>query len=164
MTLIAYIILLVAGIFDLLVMLRLDTLSLQELEFDHKAYSKRLKDNGEFTSSKRLLALAVLLGLFTDMAQMSWIVVLILAAALLAQGIVLLLNNRGKRPAFSKRASGIYATSIALAVLVLGVIAGCLAYYLGEADACRYTAMAGLLLIVGSPLMTMVTNRLFGRP
>lgn len=164
MTLTAYIILLAAGLFDLLVMLRLDTLTLQELEFNHQAYNKRLKDNSEFTSPKRLLALTVLLGLFTDMAQMSWIVVLILAAALLAQGIVILMSNRDKRPAFTKRAWGIYATTIVMAVLILGAIAGCLICYLGEVDACRYTAMAGLLLIVGSPLMTMVTNRLFGRP
>lgn len=162
MTQIAHIILLVAGLLDLFVMLRLDMLTLQECGFDNREYNKRLKDSSEFTSPKRLLAPAVLLGLCTDMAQMSWIVVFILAAVLLAQGITLLVSNRGKRPLLPGRAKSIHITACVLATLILCTAAGCCAAMgIDKTDMCRYIAMLALLFTAGSPLLTMATNWLF---
>ena len=162
MTQIAYIILLVAALFDLFVMLRLDMLTLQECGFDNSEYNKRLKDSSEFTTPKRILAPAVLLGLCTDMAQMSWIVVIVLAAVLLAQGITILATNHGKHPSLPGRAKSIHVTTCALATLLLCAAAGgCAALGIDRTDMCRYTAMIALLFTTGSLLLTMSTNWLF---
>lgn len=162
MTLIAYIILLAAGLFDFLVILWHDVLTLQECGFDNPDYSKLLRNNSEFTSPKRLIGLAVLLGLCTNMAMMSWIVVLILAAVLLVQGVEILIRERDKRPKPTKRAKRIYAAVIVLAILVLAAVTGCLIYRSGTTDAYRGTALLELLILIGSPFLAKAINGLFG--
>jgi hypothetical protein len=162
MTLIAQIILLAAGLFDFLVILWYDVLTLQECGFDNTDYSKLLKDSSEFTSPKRLIGLAVLLGLCTTMSIMSWIVVLILAAVLIIQGVETLIHEHGKRPKPVKRTKHIYATAIAPTVLILAAATGCLIYRGGAVDACRGTALLELLILIGSPFLAKAMNRLFG--
>lgn len=162
MTQIAQIILLAAGLFDFLVILWHDVLTLQECSFDNTDYSKLLKDSSEFTSPKRLIGLAVLLGLCTNMAMMSWIVVLILAAVLIIQGVEILIREHGKRPKATKRAKRIYVAVIILAALVLAVATASLYYRGGATDAYRGTALLELLILIGSPFLAKAINGLFG--
>lgn len=158
MTFIAYIILIAAGLLDLLAMLLLDARALQACDFNNREYSKSLKDNSEYTSPKRLLVLAVLLGFCTTMSQMSWIVVMILAAVLLAQGATILANKRGKNPATAKRAKRLHIIATVLAIILTGAVAGILGYHRGEIDACRGAAMMAMMILVFSPLLAMAVN------
>lgn len=158
MTLIAYITFIAAGLFDLMAMLLLDTGALQACDFNNREYSKSLKDNGEYTSPKRLLVLAVLLGFCTTMSQMSWIVVMILAAALLAQWATILANKRKKNPVTAKRAKRLHIIVTVLAIILTGAVAGILGHHRGEADACRGAAMMVMMILVFSPLLAMAVN------
>lgn len=164
MTLIAHILLLAAGLFDFLVILWHDVLTLQECGFDNSDYSKLLKDSSEFTSPKRLAGLAVLLGLCTNMAMMSWIVVFILGAVLLIQGAMTLFRENGKRPKPTERAMRIYTAVIVLAILVLTAATLGLHYRGGTIDACRGTAMLEILILIGTPFLAKAMNRLFLKP
>lgn len=156
-TMIAYIALLIAALFDLFVMLRRDTLALQQCDFNNSAYNKHLQAIGEFTSTKRLLVIAVLIGVCTTMARMSWMVVSILAAVTLVQAIVLASKGRVKESSTSKRAIRLFATCIILSLLVVE-----LARHLGsiksEESATHDAAIAALIAIVISPLIVMAAN------
>ena len=96
------------------------------------------------------------------MAMMSWIVVLILAAVLIIQGVEILIREHGKRPKATKRAKRIYVAVIILAALVLAVATASLYYRGGATDAYRGTALLELLILIGSPFLAKAINGLFG--
>lgn len=161
MTMTAYLILIAAGLLDLLAMLRLDAATMQASDFDNRQYNKQLKDKEEFISPKRLLVLAVLIGAFTSMSQMSWIVVLILAAVILAQGAALLTSSRRRQPASTRRAKRLHITAIALALILIGAVAAAL--FLSGYDnikTCRGVATLELAILAFSPLLTIAANLL----
>lgn len=156
-TMIAYIALLTAALFDLCVMLRSDTLTLVQCDFNNSVYNKHLRDKGEFTSSKRLLIIAVLIGVCTTMARMSWMVVSILATVPLAQAIVLASKSRVKKSSTSKRAIRLFATCIILSLLVIE-LAGHLGSIKSEENATHNAAVVALLATVVSPLIVLAVN------
>ena len=157
MTLTAYIILLAAALFDLCMMLRLDILTLQLSEFVNASHNKKLQATGEFTSSKRLLVLAVLIGVCTTMARMSWVVVLILAAVILVQAIGLSNNNRRREIEIDKRATRLFITTFIFTLLVVE-FAGYLGSYKGVENAAQDAAAMALLCTAVSPMITMAAN------
>lgn len=161
MNLIAYLTLIAAGLLDLLAMLRLDAAMMQTCDFDNRQYNKQLKDNDEFTSPKRLLAIAVLIGALTTMSQMSWIVVLILAAVILAQSLILWTSSCRKQPASTKRTQRLQAIAIALAMILIGAVtAGLYLSGFNSIEICRSAAMLELAILTFSPMLTIAANQL----
>ena len=158
MTLTAYLVLLGAALFDLgAVMLVKDLPLIQLNEFDSRRMNAALKERGEFYSPARLLPLAVLIGACTTMARESWIVVMLLAAVLVAQGLVLLYKSfpLGVKPA--KRAWRLYLTTLVI-TLVIVVLAGDLGSRKSPTDGAQTAALTATLLLAASPLLVMLVN------
>ena len=156
MTLISYLILLAAGLLDLVAMVRHDVLTLQQCGFNSQSYNKLLKENSEVYSAKRLLPLAVLIGACTTMAQMSWIVVLILAAVILAQALYLLWPKKGKSARTGKRSWSVYGITLVLAIIIPALVSH---FIPGDQNksfsAASYTV---LLEVLCSPVLVMLIN------
>ncbi|MBR7011557.1 MAG: hypothetical protein IKI10_01550 [Muribaculaceae bacterium] len=158
MTLIGYITLLVAAMLDMLVMLGMDMQAMQASGYSNRKYNNWLRESGELSSFKRVLVLAVLIGTCTTMAQMSWMVVVILAAVLLVQGIVLLRSWLGNKTlAFDRRAAGRYFTAIFITLIILAAT-GYLGYRSGSVDAAHAVAIMAVMILAITPLLTMLTN------
>lgn len=162
MTIIAYILLLAAALFDLCVMLWRWDVRMQQLNgFDNSKYNKWLRDHGELTSPKRLTAIAVLVASCTTMVQMSWMVVMILAAVLIAQGIVMLRRKPEEPLVPSKRVMRLLITAIIIALLIVE-LAGYLGSRESETEATRAAAIIAVMILTVSPLLVMITNWLLG--
>ena len=123
MNLIANITLLVAALLDMIVLLGGDITAHRDNGHNNSKYYRWLDKSGEILSPKRLLLLAVFLGTFTTMALESWMVVMILAAVLLAQGIYLLSRRQWKLMAGDKRCWSMLATAMILALIAIGAAA-----------------------------------------
>lgn len=154
---IANISLLVVALFDLCMMLRYDSLMLHQCEYKNSVYWQRLNDDGEFTSIKRLLALAVLIGACTTMARVSWMVVALLAIVLVAQAIVLLRNPLVKQMQSNKRQNRLLIAAAVLALIIVAIIGyvGCLK---GELIAAQSAATTAVLALVVSPVLLAMVN------
>ena len=158
MTIIANIVLVAVTVLDLCIMLCLDSKMLRQSDFKSSRFYKQLIESDEFTSPKRLLAFAALIGACSTMARMSWIVVLILAAVILAQAIILghkiIKDEQNKSDKRSKR---LYFATIVISLLLIG-----LAAYFGNrnsmVEASQAAALAALLLLSASPLVIMLVN------
>ncbi len=162
MTIIAYILLLLAALFDLCVMLlRWDVRMQQANEYDNSKYNKWLRDHGELSSPKRLTVLAVLVATCTTMVQMSWMVVVILAAVLLAQGIVMLRRKPDTPLVLNKRAVRLSITAIVITLLAVE-FAGYLGSRDSESEAARGAAIVAVMILTVSPLLVMLSNWLLG--
>ena len=157
MTIIANIVMTVAAVLDLCVLLNLDSKMLQQSDYETSRYFKHLQESGEFTSTKRLLVYAVLIGACSTMARMSWMVMLLLAAAILAQAITLALSKIGKQVKLGKRGKRLYISTIVLSLLVIGLV-----IYIGHlnilAEASQAAALLALLLASASPLIIILVN------
>ncbi len=162
MLIIANISLLVVALFDLCMMLRYDSQVLHQCEYKNSAYWQRLNDASEFTSLKRLLALAVLIGACTTMARMSWMVVAILAIVLLAQAIVLMRKpcvvNQDKS---NKRRARLLIAATVLALVIVAIV-GYVGSLKGELIAAQSAATTALLVLVVSPVLVVLSNWLMG--
>ena len=159
----AHIILLAAGLFDFIATLHNDVRSLQLSRFNNRRYNSLMKDNEEITSLNRLLSLAVLIGVCTTMAQMSWMVVLILAVVIFTHGLYSLRRNLDKLPKLSKHAWLVYA----VALLMGAVSAGLITFFMvrqAQAQGARIAAIAMLVELLVSPLFVMLANCLLPRP
>ena len=156
-TLIAFAALLAAALFDLCVMLLPETQALQQNGHSNSRYYSWLVKGDELTAPRRLLVLAVLIGCCTTMARSSWLVILLLAITLLAQGIVLLFSKGNKPSMLKKHAWLVYGTSIVLAVLATagGYILGS---HLSTIDALESAATIAVILLALSPLLAMLAN------
>ena len=158
MLIIANISLLVVALFDLCMMLRYDSQVLHQCEYKNSAYWQRLNDASEFTSLKRLLALAVLIGACTTMARMSWMVVAILAIVLLAQAIVLMRKprvvNQGKS---NKRRARLLSAASVLALVIVAIV-GYVGSLKGELIAAQSAATTAVLVLVASPVLVTLSN------
>lgn len=154
MTIIANLTLLAAALFALCAMLRWDSLMQLLNGFSNHRYNTWLRQSGELTSIKRLTVLAVLIACFTTMAQTSWIVVMILAAVLVGQGIALFMAKHEKP---DKR-----VTILLLSALVIAVIAAGAAGYAGSLQskviASQSAAITAVMILAVSPLLIMLTS------
>lgn len=156
MTLYSHLILLAAGLLDLVAILRHDVLTLQQCGFNSQRYNKLLKDSGEIYSTKRLLALAVLIGACTTMAQMSWIVVLILAAVILTQALYLLWPKREKSVKTDKRSWGVLGITLVLAIIIPALVSH---FIPGEqTKSFSAAAITVLMEVLCSPVFVMLVN------
>ncbi len=157
MTIIANLTLLAAALFALCAMLRWDSLMQQLNGFSNHRYNTWLRQSGELTSIKRLTVLAVLIACFTTMAQTSWIVVMILAAVLIGQGIALFMAKHEKPVKHDKR-----VTILLLSALVIALIAAGAAGYAGSLQskviASQSAAITAVMILAVSPLLIMLTS------
>ncbi|MBR5725225.1 MAG: hypothetical protein IKX56_00660 [Muribaculaceae bacterium] len=156
MELIAQTSLLAAAALDLIAMLRHDELTLQSCAHSNSDYNRLLKKNSEISSVKRLLPFAVTIGACTTMAQMSWIVVFILAAVILAQALYLLWPNREGTHKMGKRSWGVYCLALALAIILPAL----LGYFVPGSliEGVRTAVWTILLEIIISPALVMLAN------
>ena len=157
MLIIANISLLVVALFDLCMMLRYDSLMLHQCEYKNSAYWKRLNDDGEFTSLKRLLALAVLIGACTTMARVSWMVVAILAVVLIAQAVVLMRNPVVKQMKSNKRRTRLLIAAAVLSLVIVAIV-GYVGSLNGELIAAQSVATTAVLVLVASPVLLTMVN------
>lgn len=155
MTLIANIALLVAALFDMIVFLGGDITAHRNNGHVNDKYYRWLSQSGELSSPKRLLLIAVFFATFTTMAQQSWMVIMILAATLLIQGIVLLKQRQWKLMDWDKRTGRMLVTAVILALIAIGA-----AVYYGSLTslvfASRVSGAASVLILFITPLLTML--------
>lgn len=156
MNLIANITLLVAAVLDMIVLLGSDIAAHRDNGHSNSKYYRWLNKSGELMSPKRLLLLAVFMCTFTTMALQSWMVVMILAAVLLAQGIYLLSRRQWKLLDNGENAGLMLATATIIVLIIIGVVA----YYgskTGVLFASRVTSMIAVMIIPVTWLLTMLT-------
>ena len=159
MNLIANITLIVAALLDMIVLLGGDITDHRNNGHSNSKYYDWMNKSGKILSPKRLLPLAVFLGTFTTMALESWIVVMILAAVLLAQGIYLLSQRQWKLLDDGKYAKRMLFTAIFLALIaIVGVGQSGLKGTVGSTlFASRIASMAAVMIPPITWLLTMVS-------
>ena len=159
MNLIANITLLVAALLDMIVLLGGDIADHRNNGHSNSKYYRWLNKSGEIMSLKRLLLLAVFVCTFTTMALQSWIVVMILAATLLIQGIYLLWRRQWKLLDDGKNARQMLFTAIFIVLCaIFGVGQSALRSSVGTTlFASRVTSMAAVMIIPITWLLTMLT-------
>jgi len=159
MNLIANITLLVAALLDMIVLLGGDIADHRNNGHSNSKYYRWLNKSGELMSLKRLLPLAVFVGTFTTMALQSWIVVMILAAALLIQGISLLWRRQWKLLDDGKNARQMLFTAIVIVLCaIFGVGQSALRSSVGTTlFASRVTSMAAVMIVPITWLLSMFT-------
>lgn len=159
MNLIANITLLVAALLDMIVLLGGDIADHRNNGHSNSKYYRWLNKSGEIMSLKRLLLLAVFVGTFTTMALQSWIVVMILAATLLIQGIYLLWRRQWKLLDDGKNARQMLFTAIFIVLCaIFGVGQSALRSSVGSTlFASRVTSMAAVMIVPITWLLTMLT-------
>lgn len=158
MNLIANIVMTVSALFCLSVFLGGDITKHREMGHSNAKYSQWLRKSGELLSPKRLLLLAVFLGNLTTMAEESWIVVMILAAALLIMGIVQLKGRQWKLMERDKRTDRMLSIVLWLVMLV-GIFMISSAYEQTNAlFASHVMTMWALMPLVVTPFLTMLVS------
>ena len=159
MNLIANITLLVAALLDMIVLLGGDIADHRNNGHSNSKYYRWLNKSGEIMSLKRLLLLAVFVCTFTTMALQSWIVVMILAATLLIQGIYLLWRRQWKLLDVGKNARQMLFTAIFIVLCaIFGVGQSALRSSVGTTlFASRVTSMAAVMIVPITWLLTMLT-------
>ncbi len=159
MNLIANITLLVAALLDMIVLLGGDIADHRNNGHSNSKYYRWLNKSGEIMSLKRLLLLAVFVCTFTTMALQSWIVVMILAATLLIQGIYLLWRRQWKLLDDGKNARQMLFTAIFIVLCaIFGVGQSALRSSVGTTlFASRVTSMAAVMIAPVTWLLTMLT-------
>ena len=159
MNLIANITLLVAALLDMIVLLGGDIADHRNNGHSNSKYYRWLNKSGELMSLKRLLLVAVFVCTFTTMALQSWIVVMILAATLLIQGIYLLWRRQWKLLDDGKNARKMLFTAIFIVLCaIFGVGQSALRSSVGTTlFASRVTSMAAVMIVPITWLLTMLT-------
>ena len=159
MNLIANITLLVAALLDMIVLLGGDIADHRNNGHSNSKYYRWLNKSGEIMSLKRLLLLAVFVCTFTTMALQSWIVVMILAATMLIQGIYLLWRRQWKLLDDGKNARQMLFTAIFIVLCaIFGVGQSALRSSVGTTlFASRVISMAAVMIAPVTWLLTMLT-------
>ena len=156
MNLIANIVMTVSALFCMVVFLGGDITKHREMGHSNAKYSQWLRKSGELLSPKRLLLLVVFLGNLTTMAQESWIVIMILATALLILGIVQLKGRQWKLMERDKRTDRMLSIVLWLVMLV-GIFMIRDAYVQTNAlFALHVMTMWALIFLVVTPFLTML--------
>ena len=135
--LIANILLAVSSFFSLAVMLRWDLLMLRENEYSNKQFMAWLQDSDESYSSKRIVPMAALVACATPWARESWMVVGIIAVAMVALATALLASKRKQLLQCNKRAT-------AIILMVLAIVGVCAISLFVS----RYSLEAGMMLLL----------------
>ena len=157
MNLIANIVMTVSALFCMVVFLGGDITKHREMGHSNAKYSQWLRKRGEFLSPKRLLLLVVFLGNLTTMAQESWIIIMILAAALLILGIAQLKGRQWKLMERDKRTDRMLSIVLWLVMLV-GIFTIKGAYvHTNALFASHIMTMWALMFLLVTPLLTMLT-------
>ena len=159
MNLIANITLLVAALLDMIVLLGGDIADHRNNGHSNSKYYRWLDKSGELMSLKRVLLLAVFVGTFTTMALQSWIVVMILAATLLIQGIYLLWRRQWKLLDDGKNARQMLFTAIFIVLCaIFGVGQSALRSSVGTTlFASSVTSMTAVMIVPITWLLTMLS-------
>lgn len=157
----ANIALLVTALLDMIVLLGGDITAHRDNGHNNSRYYAWLNKSGEFLSPKRLLLLAVFIATFTTMALESWIVVMLLAALLLVQAIVLLSSRQWKLMASDKRMGRMLAVAMILSLIVIGIVDH-LGSKVSALFASRVTSMVAVMLLPITPLLTMLVAWMIG--
>ena len=159
MNLTANITLLVAALLDMMVLLGGDIADHRNNGHSNSKYYRWLNQSGELMSLKRLLQLAVFICTFTTMALQSWIVVMILAATLLIQGIYLLRQRQWKLLDDGKNASRMLFTAMFIVLCaIFGIGQSALRSSVGTTlFASRVTSMVAVMIVPITWLLTMIT-------
>ena len=156
MNLIANIVMTVSALFCLVVFLGGDITKHREMGHSNAKYSQWLRESGEFLSPKRLLLLVVFFGIFTTMAQESWIVVMILAVALLILGFAQLKRRQWKLMERDQRTNRMLSI-VLLLVMLVGIFMIASAYEQTNAlFVSHIMAIWALMLLVVTPFLTML--------
>lgn len=160
MNLIANITLLVAALLDMIVLLGGDIADHRNNGQSNSKYYRWINKSGELMSLKRLLLLAVFICTFTTMALQSWIVVMILAATLLIQGIYLLRQRQWKLLDDGKNASRMLFTAMFIVLCaIFGIGQSALRSSVGTTlFASRITSMFAVMILPITWLLTMLTS------
>ena len=116
--LIANILLAVSSFLALVVMLRWDLLMLQDKGYSNKEFLTWLQQSEESYSAKRIVPMASLVACATTWARESWMVVLILAIAMVALASTLIYTKRKDLFKCNKR-------STAILLIIMAVVAAC---------------------------------------
>ena len=133
--LIANILLAISAFLSLVAMLRWDLLMLQDKDYSNKKFMAWLQESDETYSTKRIIPMAALMACATSWARQSWMVVLLIAIAMIAVTITLLIVKR--KALFNLR-------STATVSVVLGLVATC-AVLLFNA---HFSLEAGMMLLL----------------
>ena len=160
-TLLAHLSLGSAALLALIGMLGQDTALLQLNHFSNSRFNSHLQEKGELSSAPRLAAIAVLVGSITTMAKESWMVVIILAVVLAILGIYLLAKKRPDASHFNGRATGVYAISVILSIIVTAA-AGYFSTNQDLINSAYDRALALQLCAAISPLLVTISNWLLG--
>ena len=112
--LIANILLAISAFLSLVAMLRWDLLMLQGKDYSNKEFMAWLQESDETYSTKRIIPMAALMACATSWARQSWMVVLLIAIAMVAVTTTLLIVKR--KALFSLR-------STATVAVVMGLVA-----------------------------------------
>lgn len=150
------------ALLDLVAMLRWDFTQLRLSEWDNAAYLAKLKADDGIVAVKRLIVLVVLVGLLTTMALMSWMVVMIFAAALLAQAVVLLRQSSGTPFLSDERTKAMFCFAMGVALTIVTA-----AIYVvvdkGLTSIFRSAALTIILMTLISPALVMLSNKVIKR-
>lgn len=146
--LIANILLAISAFLSLVAMLRWDLLMLQDKDYSNKKFMAWLQESDETYSTKRIIPMAALMACATSWARQSWMVVLLIAIAMVAVTITLLIVKR--KALFNLR-------STATVSVVLGLVATC-AVLLFNAHFSLEAGMMLLLFTAFSYVLTMSAN------
>ena len=135
--LITHISLVVVGFLALAMMLRYDMVMLQRQDYSNKKFMQWLQDSDETYSTKRIVPMAALVGCATTYARQSWMVMALLAIAILALAITILLSKKAKSLKLSTRA-------IVTIFVVLAIVAACTAALFTA----QFTLEAGMFMLL----------------
>lgn len=151
---ISYVVLLLAAFIELCVMLMWDMRNLQRNGHDIKRFYSWFTQDGELTTTKRLLILLVLIASFTDMARMSWIVILLLAAVLLIHTLVMLRRGMASPASLDKRSWWTYCLAIVMTLIAV-TITGVLGARHSMTDGAQAAAITTVMILAVSPLLSI---------
>ena len=146
--LIANILLAISAFLSLVAMLRWDLLMLQDKDYSNKEFMAWLQESDETYSTKRIIPMAALMACATSWARQSWMVVALIAIAMVAVTITLLIVKR--KALFNLRST----TTVSV---VLGLVATC-AVLLFNAHFSLEAGMMLLLFTAFSYVLTMSAN------
>ncbi|MBR5102171.1 MAG: hypothetical protein IK092_03530 [Muribaculaceae bacterium] len=128
----------------------LDIKKLKHNNFNSKEFYDSITSTDEAFSIKRIIVLAMLVALFTQLALTSQWVVLIIAAVVLILGIALLLGTLKTKPRITSRIITLAALQIVLAAAIVVVV--------GITNGIYYAGVAALAIAAFSYAITLAVN------
>lgn len=135
--LIANILLAILGFVALAVMLRWDLMNLQQKSFSSKEFMDWLQSTDESYSTKRIVPMAALVACATPWARQSWMVVALIAVAMVALVVTMFHAKHEKPLRFTRRL-------LFIGIITLVVAAACAVSLITA----RFSLEAGMLMLL----------------